>query len=57
MPVDDLLDRLLIDVDPDAPPTNLDDAIVEFLLRLVSRNHTTSVDASTTDESIKTEAA
>lgn len=54
---DDLLDRLLVSVDPDAPATDLDDAIVEFLLRLVARKHTTSADASTAERSITPEAA
>ncbi|NLX95983.1 MAG: hypothetical protein GXY83_07390 [Rhodopirellula sp.] len=53
---DDILDRLLIVTDPNAPPVDLDDVLAEFALRFVRRTHATSVDASTADESINTEA-
>ena len=54
---DDLLDRLLLDVDPDAPETDLDEAVIDFLLRIVTRKHATSADASTAETSIDSEAA
>ncbi len=50
-------DRFQVDVDPDAPETDFDNAIVEFLLRLVERDSTISTGASTADRSIGNEAA